>query len=831
MSQPKPATRACDVFISYNSDDVQLAEDLHRRLVEAGLTVWFDKARLDSGCQWHKAIEAGCNAARVKLPVLTPRWRESDWTKYETYGSEFILPLHCEGAWDEVATPPLAGHQSQSIDLHDPDSADWEALFAAIRRLLARPAPEKAPRLAKLRYRPNPNFVGRECEMNAICEALHRCPTTALTQGSTYAIAAAGGIGKTTLAREYAERFWRLYEQILWVDCRNGVESEFARLAGLLCSGLDTPDAREKAQAVLRALNGGTERLLILDNAEDEESVQAWIPKSGGCHTIITSRFAAWSAAVETRHIYVLEPEPARALLLRRAGRPDTEANCQAADTLAEKLGYLPLALEQAASFIAEEGAEYSFSDYLALYEEATTDLLTEGVLGSTEYPDSVMTTWRATVERLSPMARAMLRLSAFLSPEPIPNEVFTGELAILQERAAVLGGSASSASSADFAVRRTVKELARYSMVTRHGHGFSVHALVQTVQRLEVPETELRDWVDAALRLVRSFDVGDAPSDVRNWPRWDLIGSHVAAVVRHCDAAGITDGAARLMSNYATVLNARCQFGEAEPLMRRALAIDEALLDANHPTIATRLNNLAQVLQDMGRTAEAEPLMWRALAIYDASCGKDHSESATCLTNLGHALRSKGRFAEAEPPLRRALAIDEASLRPNHPDIARDLNNLATLLHATNRLAEAEPLLRRALAVWEASHGGNHPQVAAASNNLAWILVSTYCFAEAEPLMRKALAIWEGTLGEEHPEVATVLNGLAQLLQVTNRLAEAEPLMRRVVALFRKFKESTGSPHEHMEQALSNYGHLLLTMGLSQEQAQAKICEALEGE
>jgi hypothetical protein len=84
---------------------------------------------------------------------------------------------------------------------------------------------------------------------------------------------------------------------------------------------------------------------------------------------------------------------------------------------------------------------------------------------------------------------------------------------------------------------------------------------------------------------------------------------------------------------------------GEAEPLMRRALEIDERSLGPQHPNVATELNNLAQLLQDTNRMGEAEPLM------------------------------------------RRALEIDERSLGPQHPNIAIRINNLARLLQVTNRL------------------------------------------------------------------------------------------------------------------------------------------------
>jgi len=85
-----------DLFISYASQDLKFAEALHSRLTDAGFSVWFDKARLNPGCDWHKEIEAGCDAARVILPLLTPEWQRSEWTKYETYASPTVLPILAE---------------------------------------------------------------------------------------------------------------------------------------------------------------------------------------------------------------------------------------------------------------------------------------------------------------------------------------------------------------------------------------------------------------------------------------------------------------------------------------------------------------------------------------------------------------------------------------------------------------------------------------------------------------------------------------------------------------------------------------------------------------
>jgi tetratricopeptide (TPR) repeat protein len=224
-----------------------------------------------------------------------------------------------------------------------------------------------------------------------------------------------------------------------------------------------------------------------------------------------------------------------------------------------------------------------------------------------------------------------------------------------------------------------------------------------------------------------------------------------------------------------------------AEPLFRRALAIDEQAYGANHPSVAIRLNNLAQLLQATNRLAQAEPLM------------------------------------------RRALAIDEQAYGAAHPDVARDLNNLARLLQDTNRLAQAEPLMRRALAIDEQAYGANHPRVATYLNNLAQLLKATNRLAQAEPLYLRALAITEQAYGAAHPTVAICLNNLARLLQDTNRLAQAEPLFRRMVAIFHRFGQHTGHEHPFMQVGLENYRRLLTAWEVPPEDIERRVQAAMQ--
>ncbi len=84
---------------------------------------------------------------------------------------------------------------------------------------------------------------------------------------------------------------------------------------------------------------------------------------------------------------------------------------------------------------------------------------------------------------------------------------------------------------------------------------------------------------------------------------------------------------------------------------MRRALAIDEGSFGADHPNVATALNNLALLLQATNRLAEAEPLMRRALAIvfeFERQTGFEHPRGRLFSANYRDLLQAMGK-PEAE--------------------------------------------------------------------------------------------------------------------------------------------------------------------------------------
>ena len=602
-----------------------------------------------------------------------------------------------------------------------------------------------------------------------------------------------------------------------------GSAEALSRNLAALCKAeaLDLPEkvlTEEAAQrqAALHWLQANPGWMLILDNVDTPEAaadVEALLPRLSGGQVVITTRLRNWSAAVQFQEVEVLTPEDATAFLLERTAdrRRKATGESDTAEAIAvEDLGGLALGLEQAGAYISQR--RLSLSDYRIQWQRNRETVLAWSDPRLMQYDCSLATTWFTSYQQVSESSRCLLRRLAWLCPEPIPESLLAVEVA---------GDPDGSGDGGE-----AISQLEGYSLVNRSAEvpTFSVHRLVQEVGRLwqHQPNEPEANELESVLGWLNKAFVGE-PQDVRSWQVLDPLAPHANAVAEFADQAGLTDPTARLFGQQGVLLFCKGAYSDAEPLMLRALAINETSFGTDHPKVAIGLTNLAGLLQATNRLAEAEPLMRRALAIDEASYGTHHPRVAMELNNLAGLLQATNRLAEAEPLMRRALAIDEASYGSHHTNVAIRLNNLAQLLKATNRLAEAEPLMRRALAIDEASYGTDHPEVATKLNNLAQLLQATNRLGEAEPLMRRALAIDEASYGTDHPKVAIRLNNLAQQLQATNRLAEAEPLMRRTMEIFIAFSQQ-GYQHPHLEAAFGNYYTLLKSMNIPESEIEFKL-------
>jgi tetratricopeptide (TPR) repeat protein len=719
-------------------------------------------------------------------------------------------------------------------------------------------------------------FKGRDLFISKLRETLRKLPAHVAAVTAKQAIHGLGGVGKTRLALEYAYRFASEYSAILYVTADS--PTSFRINLAALCkeSVLNLPEKdsekfQEQLDAVLRWLRQHAGWLLILDNVDTHDAattVNGTLKEFTNGHVLITSRLTDWSGGVSAIELDTLSKGAAVDFLLERtAGQPaaPTSPKRQFSDTdtadaalLANELGGLALALEQAGAYIAVNGI--TFSEYRAKLNDVERDVLKWFDEKVMQYPKSVAVTWQASVNELYDDGRTLLNMLSWLAADPIPVEMIRG---VPPDDEPLIHPIKNRF--------RAITELTTYSLATKtiNGSAISVHRLVQDVTRLNIAKRDRLEWIQPALRMMNRF-LPYGAEDVQTWDKYETTHPHIVAATAHADEVGNPSPTGQLLNRLGLFLKEKAKYRESEPLLLRALAINENLYGSDHPEVAVALNNLAEFRQITAKP-EAESLYRRALSILEKSPKKNHATLASCLNNLAVLLCAADRLGEAEHVLRRALAIKEKATGPDNPSLALILNNLAELLHRMNRLDEAEPLFQRTLRIFE-SLGKDHPKVALPLHNLAELFHSMNRLDKAEPLALRALAISEKSYGPDHPNLAWILNNLASLFYRTNRvdkavglyeralaineasygpdhpnvamnlvnlatlfkrtkrLSQAEPLYERAIRIWRRFQRLTGHQHLNFQGGVNSFGDYLENFrGMTRQEAIARIERLIE--
>ena len=338
--------------------------------------------------------------------------------------------------------------------------------LAVLRGSGRRPA-ETIPRVWNIPAR-NPTFTGRD-DLLAAVQARLQAGHAAVVQ----ALYGMGGVGKTQLAAEYAHRFASSYDLTWWIDAeQDGLIGDQVVSLGLVLGCVPAGAGTETVRAaVLAELRQRDRWLLIFDNAQAPADVAPWLPGGGG-HALITSRQRGWDEVATPIEVDVLTRAESIELLRRRVPRL-TETD---ADRLAAELGDLPLAIAQAAGFIADTGT--LASQYLGLLQTRAGQLLDQGAPGS--YPRSLAAATALIADRLSghdPAAAELASLCAFLAPEPIPEYLFTGAVGVLP-------GELAARAADPLAWRQTLANVSRQSLARVDHRGLQMHRLTQAILR-----------------------------------------------------------------------------------------------------------------------------------------------------------------------------------------------------------------------------------------------------------------------------------------------------------------------------------------------------------
>ncbi|WP_239341854.1 helix-turn-helix domain-containing protein [Frankia sp. CiP3] len=607
-----------------------------------------------------------------------------------------------------------------------------------------------------------PRFVGRDQLLADLGVKL------AEARVALVALDGMGGIGKTSIAVEYAHRHASDLALAWWIP------SEQAELIGQHVASLGEHlglPAGSDPSVVWAALRRVGSWLVVFDNVANADAIRAFQP-SGGGRVLVTSRLRGVRKLGVPFSVPLLERDASVELIRDRVPAISLEA----ASKIASLVEDLPLAVDQAAGYLDETGTPAArYSELLA----ATPHISAAGVAS-------------LSVNRLradKPAAVALLELLAFCAADPVPLSLFMDHVELL-----------AACDSLQDAVKDpriwtdTVGALISYNLAAREQDTLTVHPVIAADVRAAVGDV----WTFGrllAIAKVLNQAVINLSEKGAGWQSWRLLLAHALTVADHIRLYPSSDESLKglfdilypvgrnLTATTAYYLRDHGQSAAAVPLFEQNATDCVHVLGPEHEEALEARDALATAYDLASRNEEATALHEENLVGIERALGAEHELALRSRNHLANAWSSGGQIL-------RAIALYEQNLEIATRTLSADNRTLLlvrlSLAAAYQRFGDAERsivLLERILADQRRFLGSDHPDLLVTRGNLASGHLTNGHTGRAIALREQNLHDLISLRGPDHPDTLIGRRDLAEAYQKAGRTKKALSLYEQTFA------------------------------------------------
>jgi tetratricopeptide (TPR) repeat protein len=499
------------------------------------------------------------------------------------------------------------------------------------------PKEKGGPHIINLPHTRNPYFTGRTEILDVMYDNFHDDnDKTHLKR--VQSVRGLGGIGKSSIVLEYAYKHRLEYQTIWWVNAEssNTVLSSYKEFG--LKQGLVSED--DKDNVVIEKIQSwffdNEYWLFIYDNADaaDYDSwFESYLPKERNGHILITTKSYTFKKS-KSIDIGVLNETEAVSFLKIRTDKSGEGYSDDSAKELAKLLGYLPLALEQAAAYITET-PEVIYRDYINLFNEYGIEVFnTDASL--VDYSSTITVTWKISMAKITnENAVRMFNMCAYFAPDAMPVEMFMRGNEVLPK-------PLQSGISDHLQRDAILADLVRYSLLGCERSEsipgdekrlLSMHRLLQEVVQKNIG-SETR-WLEHGLELM--FYIADWEPEYKDSVAAFKIESPHAAVIAEKTQVVFKDDSAKMM-NAAVIFHATARIYRKLSFLELAMSHCTKCIDILERYCAEdnpekNKNYLFLAYVNRGQTSIAMTAYDKAIKDYDKSIA------------IGEQLRIEGKL------------------------------------------------------------------------------------------------------------------------------------------------------------------------------------------
>ncbi len=644
------------------------------------------------------------------------------------------------------------------------------------------------------KYYRNKNFEGRKEILNDIRTSFNQGDSTVITQ----VIVGLGGIGKTQIANEYAYQFGNEYQIIWWINSETPelLANEYSNLA----KKLDYIDENLNQDTLIRLtkerLENNSQWLLIFDNANNVEELFKYIPQMSDGHVIITSRNPNWSEIGKEIPLDVFRKDEAVSFLLKRSGQTDTEV----AGKLAEDLGYLPLALEQAAAYISSKGK--SISEYLKLFYAYQIKIF-EGKPKTLLYSETVATTWKISFENIRntfPEALEILNILAFLYSSDIPIDLVKKSIEFLPDKY-------KDVLLDQLKFDEAIEDLLKYSLISIANENISIHRLVQSVIKTNLSDEDRKYWIDIVFNTVNKEFIFDRQS-IEERIKVEKIYSHAQKVLRHIEEINIiSEEIIEFIRKLGIYSYEKAMYNESLTYLKSIVKINQDLCILNEYDNVDIYFFIGQIYITLEDNINAIKYLNKSLDLVNDCNEKNYELISAILSYLGVAYVNINNLEEGLNYNKQAYDLSKKHLNQNTEGALTIKFNLAKITYELGNYKGAKQYYEEMFKVEQLERFLDKQNYASMLCDYAFLLGKFGEYDNAILAIEKALTIDEEIYVKDHPNIARDLNNYGYLLKDLDRFDEAEIKLKEAIRINR---EIFGEKNIKVAPALSNLGMVM---------------------
>ena len=471
---------------------------------------------------------------------------------------------------------------------------------------------------------------------------------------------------------------------------------------------------------------------MVIDNLDDIGLSFEYLPKLRGA-ILFTSRDgriagdADWGISADAS-VELLQMSDSEAFQmcanmgLQVATQRDTSTSTTEYAALAELLellGYLPLAIAQAAAYIRRCGRRgRGISDYVTLFKESAerqeqllAKSLKPGLPGSQRDARVIMATWKVTIDKIrteNPVAVDILQFMSALNPDGIPLELICTAKTFTEHD--------------QLDIMESISTLVAFSFLSEldHSNTYRLHRLVSFSTRRYMRSEKRGMDLDAIAEAVLDSIPADQNADLLKCAR--MVPHAIAVEDQMGYEKALSPVRGNLQHAVASIMDNQGEYRTALEWYQRALEGKEKVLGKYHPSTLDTVNNMAIVFEFIGEYDKALEWFQRALEGNEKVLGKDHPSILDIVNNMANVFQSIGEYDKALEWYQRALEGNEKVLGKDHRSCLDSFYSIASLYESRafeGDLLKAAEGFQRAFDGYTKIFGQEHSETCDASRHL----------------------------------------------------------------------------------------------------------------